>query len=193
MQAIWTKILAGEVQKPGSFSVRTLECLRNLSTTEAHTFQRILPFVTCTSDEMFIYDDDNNHIGIGEECSIKFSDLLLLNECNLALSNRVAQYATISPHSIEVELLSNSNLVCMVENPTDTDIKLSWPVYPLTSAGKELALALHVAANEEYSLEVMKAFAKKHNDTSAATVSVHKVVGRIGSEIMYQKEAIPLE
>jgi len=35
MQEIWAKVLAGEIKQPGSFSLRTLEVLRNLSSDEA--------------------------------------------------------------------------------------------------------------------------------------------------------------
>lgn len=40
MQALWGKILAGETARPGKFSVRTLEVLRNLSRSEAEIFRR---------------------------------------------------------------------------------------------------------------------------------------------------------
>ena len=38
MQALWGKILSGEVKKPKSYSLRTLDLLRNLSTEEAEAF-----------------------------------------------------------------------------------------------------------------------------------------------------------
>jgi uncharacterized repeat protein (TIGR03899 family) len=190
MQIIWAKILAGEVQKPGSFSVRTLECLRNLSTREARIFQRILPYAMIKDNTMFIYDGVNN--GNFEEYGIELFDLMLLNECSLVWPNVITLNIIIEPYERNVALFSNSSLVCLAENPTDTDIRLSWPNYPLTSAGKELALALNVAANEEYSLKIMMAFAKEYNDNTAEIVSIHKVIGHADSEIIYQKEAIPL-
>lgn len=39
MQALWGKILAGEVARPGRYSLRTLEIVRNLSAREAELFQ----------------------------------------------------------------------------------------------------------------------------------------------------------
>ena len=41
MRSIWARILAGEVQKPGITSLRTLATLRNLSSGETKTFSRI--------------------------------------------------------------------------------------------------------------------------------------------------------
>jgi len=38
MKAIWAKILAKEIQRPSSYSIRTLEVLKNLSFEEANLF-----------------------------------------------------------------------------------------------------------------------------------------------------------
>ena len=49
LQAVWAKILAGEIRCPGSYSLRTLEYLRNLTKEEAMLFlpdvQALLPGV----------------------------------------------------------------------------------------------------------------------------------------------------
>lgn len=44
MQSLWAKILAGEIRKPNSFSLRTLDVVRNLSETEARLFEKVSPF-----------------------------------------------------------------------------------------------------------------------------------------------------
>lgn len=41
MQSVWARLLAGEVTKPGSFSQRTLQVLRNLSAHEAQQFNQL--------------------------------------------------------------------------------------------------------------------------------------------------------
>ena len=45
MQRLWAKVLAGEVNKPGSFSKRTLEFPSTLEKDEAHLFTRLCSFV----------------------------------------------------------------------------------------------------------------------------------------------------
>ena len=44
MQTLWSKVLAGEVERPGSTSIRTLEVLRNLDRSTALLFQRLCAF-----------------------------------------------------------------------------------------------------------------------------------------------------
>lgn len=41
MQELWAELLASEVYNPGGYSLRTLDCLRNLSKEEAVLFQKI--------------------------------------------------------------------------------------------------------------------------------------------------------
>nr|VFK59596.1 MAG: TIGR03899 family protein [Candidatus Kentron sp. TUN]VFK68062.1 MAG: TIGR03899 family protein [Candidatus Kentron sp. TUN] len=41
MQALWGRVLAGEVKQPKSYSLRTLDVLRNMSQEEAETFVRV--------------------------------------------------------------------------------------------------------------------------------------------------------
>lgn len=45
MQLLWGKLLAGEVARPGSFSFRTIETVRNLQRFEADLFTRLSSFV----------------------------------------------------------------------------------------------------------------------------------------------------
>ena len=54
MQYVWGKILAGEIKRPGSFSLRTLETIRNLSQDEAKTFQKIVPLIVRYNNGSFI-------------------------------------------------------------------------------------------------------------------------------------------
>jgi hypothetical protein len=41
MQGIWSRLLAGEIRKPGSYSIRTLRCLAEMSQADAMTFAEL--------------------------------------------------------------------------------------------------------------------------------------------------------
>jgi hypothetical protein len=45
MQVLWGRLLSGEVAKPGTFSLRTLDLVRNLSINEAQLFSNLSKFV----------------------------------------------------------------------------------------------------------------------------------------------------
>jgi hypothetical protein len=44
MQGLWSRILVGEVNKPGSFALRTLKCLKMMTKEEAQLFERVVSF-----------------------------------------------------------------------------------------------------------------------------------------------------
>ena len=79
MKLIWSKVLAGEMKKPKSYSIRTLHLLGNLSKEDAEVITKIAPFTLCDSSGKRIIihsqkDDDD---------LFKFEDLLFLNELGL--------------------------------------------------------------------------------------------------------------
>jgi hypothetical protein len=76
MQALWGRVLAGEVSRPGSYSLRTIETLKNLTQSEAHIVEKVLAysfdgFILKLSDEFWR----------GRE--IHFSSFLLLQELQI--------------------------------------------------------------------------------------------------------------
>jgi hypothetical protein len=84
MQKIWGKILAGEVKKPKSFSLRTLEVLKNLSTEEAQLFTKVAQFAIEISGGYFFALPDH----LGETETITFSQWLILEEAGLVIPNQ---------------------------------------------------------------------------------------------------------
>ena len=45
LQTLWGRVLAGEIKSPGTFSLRTLEFLKNLSKEDARRIEKLAPFV----------------------------------------------------------------------------------------------------------------------------------------------------
>jgi uncharacterized repeat protein (TIGR03899 family) len=54
IKALWGRILAGEIKRPGTYSLRTLELLKTLSKTEAELFQRLQKLAIKFEDHSFI-------------------------------------------------------------------------------------------------------------------------------------------
>lgn len=77
MQKIWSKILAGEFKSPNSFSLKTLDFLKNLSKDEATLF---IESAKC----VFFYDGIGSFIITNENQTVdgllKLKDILLLKE-----------------------------------------------------------------------------------------------------------------
>src|ERR1039457_72240 len=59
MQNLWGKVLAGEVAKPGSYSLRCLEALRNMTQAEAEMFQKLCTICFTNGDIYKLETEDS--------------------------------------------------------------------------------------------------------------------------------------
>lgn len=75
MQDLWGQILAGEVARPGTFSVRTLEILKNLSQGEAEAFQK-LRYLALDLGHVLKVGSENHF----NEFGLTFNEILSLRE-----------------------------------------------------------------------------------------------------------------
>ena len=92
MQALWAKILAGEVTRPGSTSIRTLSILRNLNQDVAGLFSKLCSIcVFVRNDEFQLFDaraplfGDFREGNALREYGIDYLSLNLLNEHGLVV------------------------------------------------------------------------------------------------------------
>ena len=110
MRDLWARVLAGEVKKPKSYSLRTLEVLRNISKEEAETIVKVSTYllgfdVLCIEDfalklhEKILLDD----IGIvcGEDLIRTYP--IHLGKCSFAL-NRQYQMNIYAPENAIIQI-----------------------------------------------------------------------------------------
>lgn len=85
MQQLWGRILAGEVKRPKTYSLRTLELLKNISKREADVFTRASNFVIISWGSPFIFrGEENDYL---DKYNLNFEDRLLLTETGLLQSD----------------------------------------------------------------------------------------------------------
>lgn len=142
MQVLWGKLLAGEVNSPGSFSMRTLEVLRRLSIKEANIFKETAPFVLqCKGDkegrfiDYFLMPDATN--SVLEKYDITFSKIMLLSEAGLISENSLISIGlNIEPN--QYEMIKGINKSIKIKNLGSSAVLVAHSAYMLTEAGKEL-------------------------------------------------------
>lgn len=172
MQKIWGKILAGEVKRPKSFSLRTLECIKNLSQQEAQLFHKVLPYLIHVGNDVFLPRDDE----LLESFGINFGEILKLEDCGLIVSS----------HSLILTftLRSADDQLC-ISNDTDTvilfeaegeanDVEVVFNQYKLTMAGQELCNILNKSNSREYLIRYAESF-KKIATTKPLRVGVYAI------------------
>ncbi len=175
MQEIWARLLAGEVKKPGTFSLRTLETLRNMTHEEAVAFEKMCAHCIMIVGSHAILQDE----GYLKEFGIPFGMLLKLSECGLINSSALL--------SINVRVNREKPLVIRTDDyvviATTNEIKtVDIGMYPLTSSGIELSKI----AGCHMELDEFKAVARKiEENTNFSLFKIYRIKEIQGERISY--------
>jgi hypothetical protein len=172
MQILFGKILAGEIKKPSSFSIRTLKLMGQLDTDTASLFQRLCS-LTCTSYNFYINNiqstlkiEDSRVIYVDtltdehglSSFGISYTDLTELAEYGLIASdfNSYMTYGGGIFHtghfvSSPIDYVDKTyNIVSKEEKPEFTADVVRFYGVQLSKAGKELLKIVEKKENEKY-------------------------------------------
>ena len=178
MQNLWARVLAGEVKQPGSFALRTLETLHNMTKSEAEVFNEICHHVLITDGKMIIFNDN----AMMKTRGILYGYIIQMEECGLMNSdNQVAVTSTID-NSLRM-IARNDSMILFGRTKTDTITEIEMPAYILTIAGSELARIIGVSTPDEELMSVAREIQKRNPQVY---VSAHKINSiEAGGEINY--------
>jgi uncharacterized repeat protein (TIGR03899 family) len=123
MQKLWGRILAGELKSPKSYSLRTLEFLKNLSKEEAEIFIKFADLSISNSGKTFLLNYDKEEL-LEKKYKLTINDRLLLEE--LGLLNSSSLSFTFSNRD------TSGNSVVFVLGQTCVILKREEPLQPLT-------------------------------------------------------------
>lgn len=148
IQRIWSKILSKEIASPNSTSLRTLETLRNMSTKEAHSFEKIMPYIINLENDTCLVSSDQELL---TSFNISTEDYFLLDWCGLI---QVVPFCSVSDMVDSKDKKRNiwtNDRLLLITNTTDKNIQLQIDnIYLLTMAGKELFNILYSEPNNEF-------------------------------------------
>ena len=177
MQDLWAKMLAGQIDRPTSFSLRLIDILRNMSTQEARLFQDTCFKAIQTNDNIFM-PRNREYM---QEFGINYSDIMRLDE--LGLINSAGSLVLKIPIShTAIHITSNESLIIVAKSIDSSDQTLSVEQYPFTSAGKELASLYGITPSDEQ----LTTFAKGLQNKSGVKVCLHRIVDRSDGYIQHE-------
>lgn len=180
LQALWGKVLAGEVKKPGTFSMRTLEFLKCLTKGEAEVIEKIARFVVGNAIAKELAD-------FYKTKDVIFKDFLLVQ--NLGLIAGVESLGLQMQYSSRVSdryvnYLFAGTKVVIIEDP-DAAKMINIPAYSVTPLGLEVFRLSGVGVDAEYVEELAKLVVKQ-----AATVKIADFVSTGKNEGNYFNERL---
>lgn len=142
MQDLWGKVLAGEVARPGTFSLRSLETLRNLSQHEAELFRKLRYLVT-GNGILKLSGDDLKEFGI------TFEQILDLRAAGLVADGELSVTYAL-PEGAKWVLVENNGALLLLE-PKSSEVKsFTFASFVLTSVGIELRQLIEPEPNINY-------------------------------------------
>lgn len=135
LQALWGRVLAGEIKSPGTCSLRTLEFLKNISKPEAMEIAKLAPFVV------------GNMIFRGDEAlldseGITYGFLFRMQELGVVAGVEAKQLTCtlktmkLESRRFEVGLASHGRGLIVTHDDPAKEFRLH--VYQLTSIGRQI-------------------------------------------------------
>lgn len=143
MHKIWAKILAGEVERPKSTSLRTMNILRNMTKRDAEMFEKIAGFVI--GNGFIFYEGDYVRY-----INTNYGDILHLQNCGLIntqtfLTSNISSWRNGTKH-----ILMYQGNVLEITKDINAEEVLKIPAIWLTEVGKELLLVVQGVTQMEY-------------------------------------------
>ena len=147
MQELWGRILAGEIKQPNSFSLRTLEFVRNLSKHEAQTFTKAANYVISSWNSPFIFkgtgDDALGKLGLS------FEERLLLTEIGiLQAESNISRRLLKSDEDATMVFESGRYIVKTTKKANTAEHHI--PILRFSKVGVELLSLLTTNPSEDY-------------------------------------------
>jgi Protein of unknown function (DUF2806) len=135
MQTLWSKVLAGEANKPGSYSKHTVNMLSSLDKTDAELFTTLCGFGWFLGNVVpLVYDVEDP---IYNDVGITFNNLTHLDDIGLISFDNIAGYQRLKfPKTIRIFYYGK---VFNIEFSQPVDNRLDVGRVLLSKAGQELA------------------------------------------------------
>lgn len=135
MQMLWGKVLAGEVKRPGSYSLRALDLLKNITQQEAEMFVRVGQISFVSGGKTFVPNPERGKY-LDDHFGLRFTDFLILREIDLLVANDL-EFSLQPVEQDTQSVFTCGNTCVLVERPKGTP-KQAIQAIVFTEIGRQL-------------------------------------------------------
>jgi hypothetical protein len=185
MQNLWAKILAGELARPLTFSLKTIDVMRNMCKRDAELFIKICSHSFMSSPQNYFLPNEDDFL---EAVGIAYTDIMKLSELGLIFNDGMITL-NMNIDSEPRILINNTNLIMIISSTSGNSEKASIRQYPFTEVGKEISTLISESASDEDFLKYGEILS--HN--KSYKISVHKVIEWVGNSVRYEKQDLILK
>lgn len=180
MQDLWGRILSGEIKRPGSFSLRTIDFIRNISNSEAELFERVGRLAFRTNGNAFISTDDKKWLV--EERGIREADHFLLAELGILYPTDLQLTTFATESTSEMVFRIHDHILFIARGQIKAPIKMQ--VWKFTGIGFEMLPLLHHHVDIGYIEKIAKMFSESNGEVKFGQVKEEFKDGRISFDII---------
>ena len=162
MQALWGKILAGEIKQPKTYSLRTLELIRNLSKNEANTFMKVANLAIKSDNANYLFKTNDDNL-LSNSYNINYGDIALLIEIGLIQPGDFVSYQLLQQPIESKRVFTSGNVVIIATVKANTPT-IQMPVNVFTNAGNELIKLINPNPPFDYLTAVAKSIKSENVD-----------------------------
>lgn len=154
LRLLWGKILAGEVEQPGSFSLRTLEVFKNLTKREAEVFLKFAERAFWYDKEAVLFDFSANSQPLQTPFKIPVLERLLMEESGLLSTSDTLAFS-LGPTTIKEKIYffvsgDQGLRFKLLQNSPEIEV----PVFRFTIAGSQLLKLVSKSSSQIHLEEV---------------------------------------
>lgn len=173
MQAIWARILAGEIHRKGTYSLQLLDILKNFTQKQAELFNRVCSHCFISGDNVYI-PNDNEYL---QFANITYQDILDLDALGLINSSGTTSLS-VKVQPDRPALFGNDMLRMVIEynGQGNATQEFSFLQFPFTSAGRELITLIGKHGSEKDFLYFVKLLIKKNLIGASFVITPKRVV-----------------
>lgn len=171
MRDLWARVLAGEVKRPTTYSLRTLDVLRNITKTEAELIVKSSNYIVgnsiCTEDFALTLDEQ-----------------LLLDDMGIIYGEQL--YTSLISSTGKMQFPLNRQMLLWIYAPVN--LHMSIKCHKLTKAGRDILNLIQENDYVDFAINLAQHLKKQ----GAQGVTVNKILAIKGTEIECDSEEIDL-
>lgn len=173
MQALWARILAGEIHREGTYSLQLLDILKNFTQKQAELYNRVCSHCFISGDNVYI-PNDNEYL---QFANITYQDILDLDALGLINSSGTTSLS-VKVQPDRPALFGNDMLRMVIEynGQGNATQEFSFLQFPFTSAGRELITLIGKHGSEKDFLYFVKLLIKKNPIGASFVITPKRVV-----------------
>lgn len=176
LQDIWGRILAGEVKRPNSYSLRTLDLLRNITKEEAELFVKASKYYI---ERDCIYTGD---------FALSLNETLLLGETGLINSEGLTMNWNVEPNS-KLNVIVDKQTLLILQNDSNKRFKIIPSLRRLSKAGIEILSLIDKPDRKDFYQSLARFFKSK----GISRVFRHDIIGYTDTQYRYKSEGEELD